>query len=84
MQKFAEEVETPATLREKIQALQNEHLEDLRELYSYHTRDYQNDTKDLYKSYEEIRILEADERTRELIQGWHERLEVSIMHLVDS
>ncbi|KAJ2915561.1 hypothetical protein MD484_g4849, partial [Candolleomyces efflorescens] len=75
MQKVAEEVETPATLREKIQALQNEHLEDLRELYTCYTRDYQSDTKDLYKSYEEIRISEADERTRDLIQGWHDRLE---------
>ena len=83
MQKVAEEVETPATLREKIQALQNEHLEDLRELYTCYTRDYQSDTKDLYKSYEEVRISEADERTRDLIQGWHDRLEVSKLVLLD-
>lgn len=76
MQKFVEEVETPATLRAKIQALQKEHLEDLKELYSYHSRDYINDVNDFYKSYDETQYLEANERNRE-IQLSYERLEVS-------
>lgn len=77
MQKYAERIETPATIRETIKELQEEHLEDLTLLYDYHAADYIQDMKDLYVSYDDTVYLEEGERAPEIVASCR-RLEVRL------
>lgn len=69
MQKYVERIETPATLKERIQELQQEHLEDLKALYDCHAADYIQDAKDFYASLDDTMYLEEGERDQRIAES---------------
>ncbi|KAJ3511287.1 hypothetical protein NMY22_g15696 [Coprinellus aureogranulatus] len=75
MQKFVERIKTPATVRESIKELQEEHLEDLQALYDYQAADYIQDTRDFYASWDDTVYLEEGEQDQRIIESYR-RLEV--------
>lgn len=54
MKAYLEKPENPASLKEEIQALKEEHLEDLDRLYAAHAGEYTQEVLDLYYSKDDV------------------------------
>ncbi|KAF5332087.1 hypothetical protein D9611_008123 [Ephemerocybe angulata] len=69
MQQMASVIATPSTIRERIKELQEEHLDELSELYDHHADDYEQDANRFYSSIDDDTQYDSYKR----LEGFYEQ-----------